>query len=76
MTVFTGIMVYLVVWWMIWFTVLPWGNRAPDQPEQGHADSAPEKPRLGTKAVITSLVAALVWGILYLLIDSDLISFR
>lgn len=73
---FTGLMVYIIVWWMVLFTVLPWGNRPPETVEQGHADSAPEKPRLWLKALVTTAVATLIWGALYWVIKSDIISFR
>ena len=73
---FTGIMVYVIVWWMVLFTTLPFGNRASDNPELGHADSAPEKPRMWLKAAVTTGIATVVWGVIYWVIDSNLISLR
>jgi len=72
----TGIAVYVVVWWIVLFTVLPWGAQAPDEPGRGHATSAPARPRMLLKAAVTSVVAAIVWGIIYWLVVTDLISFR
>ena len=76
MTWFTGIMVYVIIWWIVLFMVLPWGLRVPEEPEIGHASSAPEKPMLWRKALITSAIAGLLWLGAYALIESDLISFR
>ncbi|MCG8543858.1 MAG: DUF1467 family protein [Alphaproteobacteria bacterium] len=76
MTWFTGILIYLVIWWLALFAVLPWGNRPPDNPEAGHATSAPEKPRLGLKFAVTTVVAAVVWLGLWAVMESDLITFR
>lgn len=76
MTLVTGIAIYVVVWWIVLFAVLPWGVRIPDEPGRGHASSAPERPRLLLKAGVTTLVAALLWGVIYALVTSDLISFR
>ncbi len=73
---FTGIMVYVMIWWVVLFTVLPWGIKVPENPEPGHATSAPEKPLLVRKFTITTVIATLLWGIAYYLIDSGLISFR
>ena len=70
MTWFTGILVYLVIWWLVLFTVLPWGNRPPANPEPGHATSAPERPRMWLKAAVTSAIAALVWLAIYLAIEN------
>ncbi|MDQ2101406.1 DUF1467 family protein [Azospirillum isscasi] len=72
----TGICVYVVVWWVVLFAVLPWGVRAPTQPEPGMAASAPERPRILLKFAVTTLVAAVVWLGIYAVVQSDLISFR
>ncbi|KAA0678381.1 DUF1467 family protein [Roseomonas genomospecies 6] len=72
----TGISVYVVVWWVVLFAVLPWGVRTPAQPEPGMANSAPERPRILLKFAATTLVAAVVWLIIYAVVQSDLISFR
>jgi predicted secreted protein len=73
---FTGIMVYVIVWWLVFFTTLPFGVRLPDNVEPGHDVGAPEKPRLWMKALISSVIAGVLFGIIYYVIDADLISFR
>jgi predicted secreted protein len=72
----SGILVFFVIWWCVLFAVLPWGNRAPDEAEAGHADSAPVKPRLGLKMAITTLITIVLWGIAFYLIQSGIFSFR
>lgn len=76
MTWFTGLMLYLVIWWTVLFAVLPWGVKPSPNPEPGHAPSAPEHPRLGRKALITTLLAAVIWLIAYVIITSDLLPVR
>ena len=76
MTWFTGLLVYVMVWWVVLFAVLPWGVRVPDEQEPGHASSAPSNPMIGRKALITTAISAVVWCAIYALIESDLISFR
>ena len=73
---FSGILVYVIIWWVVFFAVLPWGVRVSDTPEPGHATSAPERPMLWRKAAITSLIAAALWVAVYALIQSDLIPVR
>ena len=73
---FTGVMVYVVLWWLIWFTLLPVGVRTPDKVEKGHADSAPTNPHLWIKAGVATLISGVLWGATYYLIVSDWISFR
>jgi predicted secreted protein len=76
MTWFEGLVAFIIIWWMVLFTVLPWGVRIPDNPEKGHATSAPTRPRLWLKLSVTTGIAVLLWGIAYWLAASDLISFR
>ena len=76
MTWFTGAMAYVIIWWLVLFTVLPWGVRVPDDPEPGHATSAPENPMLGRKALVTTAIATILWFGFYALIESDLLSLR
>ena len=73
---FTGILVYVIVWWMVFFTVLPWGNRPPETVETGHADSAPDMPRLWLKALLTTGIAAVVFAVIYWVMESGMITFR
>ena len=73
---FSGVVVFVIIWWCVFFMTLPFGVRTPDQPEKGHATSAPVNPRLWLKAGITTLVAAVLWAAAYWLIVSDRISFR
>jgi predicted secreted protein len=44
MTFATGVVVYVMIWVVALFMVLPWGVRLPDRIVRGHADSAPDKP--------------------------------
>lgn len=76
MTLTSAIVVYLITWWTVLFAVLPWGNRPPDQPAEGHATSAPANPRLLRKFIITTLISAIVFAIIFVVVDTGLISFR
>lgn len=76
MTLVTGTMVYIVTWWVVLFTVLPWGAHPPANPEPGHATSAPEKPRLLLKFAVTTVIAGIVFAAIYWFVSADFISFR
>lgn len=76
MDLFTGIVVYLLIWWVALFSVLPWGNRPPEEIEPGTVESAPAKPRLLLKFAVTTVLAAAIWGVIDWLVLSDIISFR
>jgi predicted secreted protein len=72
----SGVFIYVLIWFVVLFTVLPWGVKIPENPEPGHAPSAPINPRIGTKLVATSLVSAVVWAIVWYVMQSGWISFR
>lgn len=72
---FTGIAAFVVIWWVVIFAILPWGVR-PAQDEMGQRAGAPANQRLRLKAAITTAVTVVLWGILYLIVSSDIWSFR
>lgn len=77
MTWFTGSVVYVLIWWIVLFAVLPVGVHPAEgaDPQSGWR-GLPQKPRLWRVAIATTLIAAMVWFGAYLLISSDWISFR
>jgi predicted secreted protein len=72
----SGVFIYVLIWFVVLFTVLPWGVKVPENPEPGHAPSAPINPRIGVKLVATSLVSVIVWAIVWYVMRSGWISFR
>ena len=72
----TGIAIYITIWWVVIFAVLPWGAQPPDKVERGHAPSAPATPRLRAKALVTTLISTGIWLAIELIVRADLISFR
>ncbi len=80
MTLFSGLVVFVILWWLVFFTTLPFGVRAPHEAGEevgpGHADGAPVRPLLWRKAGVTTLIAAALWGIAFAIIDHDIVSFR
>ena len=73
---FTGVMVYVILWWLVWFVMLPIGVKVPDEVEKGHAPSAPANPTLGIKSAAPTLIAGALWGVVYLVIAAEVVSFR
>jgi len=71
----TGLIVFVIVWWLVLFMVLPWGIRREEAPEAGHEPGAPANPRIVLKLVITTLIAGVIWGGVYWAIAADLIHF-
>jgi predicted secreted protein len=72
----TGVAVYVLIWWVSLFTVLPYRAGRAEDPQAGTVESAPDNPRLLLKFGITTGIATVLWLILYALIQSDIISFH
>ena len=72
----SGLVVYILLWWWVFLMSLPFGVRPPDEPEQGHATSAPAKPMLWRKMAASTLIAGGLFVLVYLVIDSGVISFQ
>ena len=72
----SGVVLYILLWWWVFFMTLPFGARGLAHPEKGQTASAPEKPRLGLKMLVTSLIAMLLWGGAWLIIEAGWFSFR
>ncbi len=62
----TGSAIYLVIWWLVIFMVLPWGRRS----------SEPEKPTLARKLAATTVISGVIFGIFYWLAETGLVDFR
>jgi len=74
----TGAAIYLVIWWLVLFMVLPWGVRTigDDDVAKGHAPSAPQKPRILLKMAVTTVVAAIVFAIVYVVAETGMVSLQ
>lgn len=72
---FTGIVVYLIIFWTALFAVLPWGNKPHYDENIGTAGSAPANPRILKKFLITAAISAMIWGVVYILIEIEIIDF-
>jgi predicted secreted protein len=64
----SGIVVFLLVWWTMLFTVLPFALKRDET-------GKPDDPKIKQKFVITTLIAALIWCLIAALVEADLISF-
>jgi predicted secreted protein len=74
---FTGTVLYVLIWWVVLFAVLPVGTRpVAGADAQSGWRGAPARPRILAKAIATTLIAALVWLGCYALITSPWLSFR
>ena len=74
----SGLAVYAIIWWLLLFMVLPWGVRpiGREDVDKGQDAGAPRRPRLGLKIGINTALSTVVWGIVYVVAEAGLVSFR
>ena len=78
MPVGTALAIYFLIWWVVLFAVLPWGVR--NQQEVGDVvpgtdPGAPAIHTLWRKLFWTTMVATIIFGILYIAYTRGLIPY-
>lgn len=73
---FVGVASYVVIWWIVIFAILPFGLERVAEHQPGHDAGAPANPRLKLKALVTTLVAGVLWTILYFAVARGVMDFR
>ena len=72
----TGIVVYILVWWVTLFAILPLWVTPADPEEPGFAAGAPRRPLMLRKVAVTTVVAAVIWLGIYVVVSEPWFSFR
>ncbi len=70
------VVTFVVVWWLVFFTTLPFGVRPQDEPVPGSEPGAPERPRPWLKALVATVIAVAITFALDRLVASGVISLR
>ena len=76
MSLIFAIAVYFVIWWTVLFIALPFAGRSQAEAGTrvpGTPASAPEAPKLLRVAFITTAIAAVLLGLVYLSIEYNLL---
>lgn len=79
MSVTTAIAVYFILWWVTLFAVLPWGVRSQHETGEvnpGTEPGAPTLPRIAAKLMWTTIVATVLFAVLYVVYVYRLITFE
>ena len=66
-----AISMYVVIWWIVLFAMLPIGVRTQEEEGEvapGTAESAPHMPKLLPKMFATTVVASVVFAVVYVII--------
>jgi len=73
MSISGSIAVFIIIWWLVFFMVLPISSRevvGQSDVSLGQDAGAPKKTRLLFKTIISTLISIAVFALFYWLIDS------
>ena len=75
-----SIIVYVLIWWMIFFSVLPIGiqsnKRKFKEKLEGIDPGAPNNPNISKKFFITTIITSIIFIVIYYLVKFDLLNLR
>lgn len=76
MTWFSGLVLFIVIWWTFLFAVLPFAVRSQLEDGdvvEGSERGAPTESHIGKKFLITTCIAVVIWVIVCAIIIFDLV---
>ncbi len=75
-----SIIVYVLIWWIIFFSVLPVGIQSNKEKFkekiEGADPGAPLNPEIRRKFLITTLITSIIFIVIYYLVEFNLLNLR
>ena len=75
-----SIIVYVMIWWIIFFSVLPIGIQSNKEvfkeKIEGMDPGAPKNPNIAKKFFITTLITTVIFSLIYYLTKAELLNLR
>ena len=75
-----SIIVYVMIWWIIFFSILPVGiisNKEVFRDSiEGTDPGAPKNPKIGKKFLITTIITSILFIMIYYIVDLGFFNLR
>ena len=75
-----SIIVYVMIWWIIFFSVLPVGIKSNKEAFrdsiEGADPGAPKNPKIGKKFLITTIITSILFIMIYYIVDLGFFNLR
>jgi predicted secreted protein len=75
-----AIIVYICIWWIVFFSVLPVGIKSQNlefkDDLQGNDPGAPKNPKMAKKFFITTLITSIIFLVIYYLVSQNYLNLR
>lgn len=72
----SGIVVFILIWWVVFFMTLPMRIKRNDGDVGGVPAGAPEKPYIKFKLLLTTAVTIFLWVVFYALIETGVLTYE
>ena len=66
---FSYIVIFTCVWWVVFYTALPFGVKVIKPQKRGHDLGAPQNPHLGIKVIASTVITAILTAIIVYVIQ-------
>ncbi len=75
-----SLIVYISIWWIVFFSILPIGIKSQNKefnPDlQGNDPGAPKNPKIAKKFLITTLITSILFLVIYYLVNVGHLNLR
>ena len=72
-----SIIVYVIIWWIVFFSLLPIDvNRYKNIKIEGEDPGSPENPKILKKFIFTTIISSILFLIIYYLVNYNYINLR
>ena len=80
MSITGSIIVYVLIWWIVFFSILPIGiksnNKIFKDTIEGIDPGAPKNPKIGKKFLITTIITSILFIMIYYIIELGFFNLR
>ena len=75
-----SIIVYVCIWWVVFFAMLPVGIKSNppeiDKKLEGFDSGAPKNPEIGKKFLFTTLITSIIFMGIYYMVSNNYLNLR
>ena len=75
-----SLIVYISIWWIVFFSVLPIGIKSQNakftDELNGNDRGAPKNPKIGKKFLATTLITSVIFLVIYYLVSQNYLNLR
>tara|TARA_E500000331_G_scaffold44186_1_gene36863 strand:+ start:457 stop:711 length:255 start_codon:yes stop_codon:yes gene_type:complete len=75
-----SIIVYVMIWWIVFFSILPIGIQSKKEKfrdtVEGVDPGAPNNPKIAKKFLITTIITSIIFIMIYYLVNNDFLNLR